>query len=398
MKRSLLLLASVATVALSGCSNEEIANVETSMQNAIGFNVVGSNPGTRANPVTNGEDLKKNDFFVFAFETGKTSEDATPFMGTHENQYTHNGVEIGWNNTASKWDYKNPADLAYWPTVGLDFYAVTPSNAADLWLIHSNSQQVQYTCVDEFSNNHSQANVDLMYATAFSQTKETNSGKVKLTFKHALSQVVFRARTEKEGMQVTVGNMKLFNVVIGQAVFSLPKENETATMDNWGINEIEKGGGSIFVRDENAANTTVGYAAESKDATWLSDVNMEKPGESNVLMMLPQTLTKWATVPGTPVTKQEADAAETKQSYLAIECSIKQNGLYVFGSADALQTLYVPFGAEWQPGYRYIYTLIFGGGYDDQGKPILTPIEFDADVTPWEDKETDSTLVTTEQN
>lgn len=396
MKRSLLMLASVATVALSGCSNEEIANVETSMQNAIGFNVVGSNPGTRATPVNDSEGLKANDFFVFAFETGKTNEEVTPFMGTHESVYEHKGVEIAWKDT--KWDYKNPAELAYWPTVGLDFYAVTPANAADFWLIHSNSQQVQYTFADEFSDNHDQKNVDLMYATAFSQTKETNSGKVKLTFKHALSQVVFRARTEKEGMEVVVGKMKLFNASIAIATFTFPKENETATKDNWSLTPIVQGGGSISVRDVNAEQTTVDYAADSKDATWLSDVNMEKPGESNVLMMLPQTLTKWATVPGTPVTKQEADAAETKQSYLAIECSIKQNGLYVFGSADALQTLYVPFGAEWQPGYRYIYTLIFGGGYDDQGKPILTPIEFDADVTPWEDKETDSTLVTTEQN
>lgn len=395
MKRSLLMLASVATVALSGCSNEEIANVETSMQNAIGFNVVGSNPGTRANPVTNGEDLKKNDFTVFAFETGKTGEHVDPFMGTHGEGYNHEGVEITWNETASKWDYKNPADLAYWPTVGLDFYAVTPVDAHDLWAIHSNSQKVQYTCIDEFTANHDSKNVDLMYATAFKQTKGTNNGKVKLTFKHALSQVVFRARTEKEGMEVTVGKMKLYNVVIGQAVFSFPKEGETATKDNWGIGELQTGGGSIFARDENAVNTIVGYAADSENATWLSDVKTgeEQTGESDVLMMLPQTLTKWTTVPGTPVTKQQADAADTKQSYLAIECSIKQNGLYVFGSAEKLETLYVPFGAEWQPGYRYIYTLIFGGGYDDQGKPILTPIEFDADVTPWTDSKIDSNLV-----
>ena len=393
MKKNLLLLASVATVALSGCSNEEIANVETSMQNAIGFNVVGSNPGTRANPVTNGEDLKKNDFFVFAFETGKTGEHVDPFMGTHATEWSHQGVEIIWNNDASKWDYKNPEELAYWPTVGLDFYAVTPSKAADLWLIHSNSQQVQYTLVDEFSDNHKQDNVDLMYATAFNRTKESNSGKVTLQFKHALSQVVFRARTEKEGMEFVVGKMKFFNASIAIATFTFPKENETATKDNWSLTPIVQGGGSISVRDVNAEQTTVDYAADSEGAIWLSDVDTENPGESNVLMMLPQTLTKWATVPGTPVTKEQADAADTKQSYLAIECSIKQNGLYVFGSAAALQTLYVPFGATWQPGYRYIYTLIFGGGYDDQGKPILTPIEFDADVTPWTDSKIDSNLV-----
>lgn len=393
------MLASVATVALSGCSNEEIANVETSMQNAIGFNVVGSNPGTRATPVNDSEGLKANDFFVFAFETGKTGEDVTPFMGTHVDDYDHNGVEIFWDKTASKWDYKNPAELAYWPTVGLDFYAVTPANAADFWLIHSNEQKIQYTCADEFSSNDVK-NVDLMYATAFNQTKEGTNGKVKLTFKHALSQVVFRARTEKEGMEVKVGKMKLFNAVVGQAVFTFPKEGVNATMDNWGLNEAVPGqASSIPVRDVNAEQTTVGYAADSKDATWLSDVKAgEQAGESNVLMMLPQKLTKWTTTPENPVTKTEADQASPKQSYLAIECSIMQNGLYVYGSADELATIYVPFGADWQPGYRYVYTLIFGGGYDADGKPILTPIEFDAEVTPWEDKEIDSNFVTTEQN
>ena len=86
----------------------------------------------------------------------------------------------------------------------------------------------------------------------------------------------------------------------------------------------------------------------------------------------------------------EADAAETKECYLSIECSIKQKGLYVFGSADELKTLYIPFGGDWEPGYRYIYTLIFGGGYDDQGKPILTPIQFESDVEVWKDEKINS--------
>ena len=45
----------------------------------------------------------------------------------------------------------------------------------------------------------------------------------------------------------------------------------------------------------------------------------------------------------------------------------------------------VPFGADWQPGKRYIYTLIFGGGYNAQGQAILQPINFKAEVGKWED-------------
>ena len=38
---------------LMGCSDEEIANVETSSRNAIGFNVLSNAAETRATPITN---------------------------------------------------------------------------------------------------------------------------------------------------------------------------------------------------------------------------------------------------------------------------------------------------------------------------------------------------------
>lgn len=41
------------------------------------------------------------------------------------------------------------------------------------------------------------------------------------------------------------------------------------------------------------------------------------------------------------------------------------------------------------PGKRYVYTLIFGGGYDSDGKAILTPINFDAAVENWKDGDHD---------
>lgn len=61
----------------------------------------------------------------------------------------------------------------------------------------------------------------------------------------------------------------------------------------------------------------------------------------------------------------------------------------MLGSADAYGNLYVPFGADWQPGKRYIYTLVFGGGYDVNGNSILTPINFTADTEAWGGEPTD---------
>ena len=47
------------------------------------------------------------------------------------------------------------------------------------------------------------------------------------------------------------------------------------------------------------------------------------------------------------------------------------------------KTIYVPFGDTWVAGKRHIYTLIFGGGYNDQGEAVLNPIQFDAETTDW---------------
>ena len=61
---------------------------------------------------------------------------------------------------------------------------------------------------------------------------------------------------------------------------------------------------------------------------------------------------------------------------------------FLFGK-NGFETLYVPFSATWEPGKRYVYTLIFGSGYDRDGNPILQPINFEPSVEKWEDTNKD---------
>lgn len=77
------------------CSEEEIANVETSSRNAIGFNVLSNAAETRATPTTN-TNLKNTDFDVFAF-----TADGTAFMGKNDTEFEHDGVKIVYKN--GKW-------------------------------------------------------------------------------------------------------------------------------------------------------------------------------------------------------------------------------------------------------------------------------------------------------
>ena len=50
MKKSTVMLGAIFGTLLMGCSDEEIANVETSSRNAIGFNVLSNAAETRATP------------------------------------------------------------------------------------------------------------------------------------------------------------------------------------------------------------------------------------------------------------------------------------------------------------------------------------------------------------
>ena len=367
MKKSTVMLGAIFGTLLMGCSDEEIANVETSSRNAIGFNVLSNAAETRATPTTP-DNLKNTDFDVFAF-TG----DGTAFMGKVDTEFGHDGVNIVYNN--GKWDYKNASDLRYWPTGALDFYAFNPGTVSEdmlafyRWEASGTSQKISYTCIDEYGANTGHANYDVMYAMAKGQTKDMNNGIVKFNFKHILSQVVFKAKTQYDNMQVDINMIKIHNVKMG-GFFTLP-----ATADGTGSwsdpadlpSEVSGLGKFTVVKD---VNITV------KSNTIATDISTTTP-----MLNRPQELTAWKVSETATKSKLEADNA--KQCYLEIACKIRQSGAYLLGSASEYKTIYVPFGDTWEQGKRHIYTLIFGGGYNDQGEAVLNPIQFDAETTDW---------------
>lgn len=373
MKQTFLMLAAISGALLTGCSNEEIASVDNLSQNAIGFHVVGNAAETRATPITP-NNLTTTDFDVFAY-----TADGTAFMGKVDTEFAHDGVKIVYKG--GKWDYDDPEEIHYWPTEALDFYAISPASLVGsdpahhcVWNFNHDSQKIYYNCLDEYNptvtdpNIH--ANHDVMYGIAKNQTKTAN-GKVKFTFRHILSQVVFKARTELATMNVVISDIKIKNAKMS-GYFTLPNTGIAPTSANWevvGVGNIKLG---------TYAPTVVGNAAiEVNSNTNATDISSDHP-----LLTIPQTLTAWGVKDGTK-TKENADDAG--QSYLEISCKIQQSGVYLCGSANAYGTIYVPFGASWEPGKRYIYTLIFGGGYDAEGDEILKPIEFDAETTDWVD-------------
>lgn len=368
MKKNLFMTAAAIAALLTGCStDEEIANIETSAKNAIGFNIVSNGAETKA--TIYGPSSKDFDFDVFAFDGSGNyfmgEEGDHGYSQNEDNTFTHDGVQITCNN--QKWEYKNPTELAYWPTNSLDFYAVSPTNFEVAsyyfqhysWSIKPNKQTITYQTTDEFRN--SLKDLDVMYAVAKGQTKDIKQGVVQLSFKHILSQVLFNAKVKYESMKVTIREMNIYNFAIG-GTFTFPTTDAEPTLANW---ESIRSYMIHIVKNGNTDPVEVNPAEKPVDIT----------AKNNPMLFIPQTLTAW----DTSKSKEDANKKENGfQSYLEVNCKIEQNGATVHDGK-----LYIPFGAEWQPGKRYIYTLNFGGGYDEQGKPILTPITFDAEVKDW---------------
>lgn len=350
---------------LSGCSDTELASIDTAQEKTpIGFHTVGSQMGTRAN-IINSTGITKTDFKVYAFDAAGNA-----LMGnydTDDNAMDHNGVRIKYDQTNKTWKYANEADIRYWPeNTSLDFYAVNPGpvvteeNEYDLkshynWKINNVKQQITYTSFDEYGTSTYQ-NLDVMYAVAKGQTKKNNGGKVILAFKHILSQVLFKAKTNDDKLEVEINGIKFHNFQLG-GTFTIPTGDPQRT--DW-------------TQPGSAQNTfTVGMDGTAKFTNTGIDV-FTKP-----MLFVPQVLSPWV-----PSEKNIDAANNAKLTYLEISCRIKQNGTYLFGK-DGFKTLYVPFSATWEPGKLYVYTLIFGGGYTEESQQILTPISFTASAEEW---------------
>ena len=395
MKKLLPTAIALTALAFSACQNEEIASIAQGNQGAgqaIGFSALSSNTKGSRTTIITPDNLTTTDFDVYAFN----SESGALFMGDNTTDWMHDGVQITYKKEKGEWDYTTPDSLAYWPSDGskLNFYAISPSTILEDmkvyfgWQIHgpkdldTKGNKIHYTLADEYTTTKG-TNYDVMYATAFNYDKSVNNTKVKLTFKHILSQVVFKAKTAKSSLKAEIQSIK-FNNIPFNGTFTIPSElaegSDYYTRDpkatDWSVAEFKNNNFKLTAKL--TANSV--KVESSTESIWLSD-------ETKPMMMIPQVINQWATKPGTPVTK--ADGDKNKEVYLEIAMKLTQNGQYIIGSKDAYTTVYVPFSNNgtdgWQPGKRYIYTLIFGGGYDDQGKPILSPITFEPETSDWVD-------------
>lgn len=355
MKKNLLALVAFSGIVFTSCSNEMDQMVEQQKEkNVIGFSTYSMM--SKGTPIINNGAFAQNgsSFEVAAFLNDKTN----PYL---QAQITHNGTS---------WNYFNPLDKAYWPSGSLNFFAVAPysdfyqavpatgntvqySNTAD-----DKSMKITYTVPTTTSRQQ-----DLMYATTAPMVKPSE-GKVTLNFKHALNQIHFKGRTDSKNLNVEIASNGIEICEINsRGILSVTNSEQVWTQNSTKDKYVINNETPVVI------NSTTEVIAISS--------------ASNVLMLIPQKVEAWSL---------PSNVTEQNNSYLKINCKIwvnnggsDQDKVYLHGTESTYAFMYVPFAGTSmdQIGKKITYTLIFGGGYTVDGKPILTPITFDTAVTDW---------------
>lgn len=334
--RKKVLLAALSALALAACVNDE--TIEMNPGNAVAFRPSTEN-STRAT-VTTSNTIQ--DFKVWGYYKKNDNADYTSFM---EEQVV--------NKAGDEWVY---SPVRFWPTTGeVDFYSVSPADVTTN--ITKDAQQI----LDYTVNTDPSKQIDLLYAANMECTNSNSSKGVPVNFRHALSQVVFKAKTINPNIQVDIESISLW--VMGKGTFTFPKKTTTAinksnTYED-AAEEERFGKWTPSTAYEDMKSYSTNLAAPITVPTNGTAVNVTSTDNSTALLLLPQVLAaNNVTVPGYD---QPMPVAPT----MSISCRIYnvsgEDKVQVWGWNDGFRDINnIPFEGTWQQGRKYTYTLIFG--------------------------------------
>ncbi len=356
----------VAGVALAGCVKNEPAPFESEQQITFAAPVVGLN--TKAvNEVWNNypTDAAYN-FVVWGYYyAGDT------YTAFADGQLYMNNVTVSYDGDLSGWA---PATSYYWPKNGsLTFIAYSPATVkatAEVTVDKAGIHIKKYTVDADAAKQ-----VDLLFSERAYNKKSVDddiagSGEtdkepsvtddryagVHLSFKHALSSILFTARTKDTytGTTITLKEISLLNIKSGgrfdQKLTDANGETTAANAEVWSGQSEPKNyviSGLNQILDANAYYPSTNGTGSPAVADGL---------RKSDFILLPQKFEIYAPIPTIQVkyTIESPDSAPIEQV-----------------QEVSLRTL----TDEWKWGYRYIYNLIIA----------LDKIYFEPYVTPWTD-------------
>lgn len=364
-------LAAGLLLMLGSCSQDDIVEANLGADE-IRFAAV-TNGSTRAADIYNPTNMPAS-FQVSAMSQGKVyiSDDKIERKGS-EAPYT----------------WENSTGTRYWPEDAVDFYAHV--NAGTTFALNSGTPTFNNFTVESAVGSQ----VDLLYAVKKGETKETTP--VQLNFRHALSQIVFKARNESENIFVQIKGVKVMNVK-GSGTYTFPTASTDPNLPTADAANSNNRGSWALTNDN--ANYEVNFSSlvdVKGSKTNPTTVNLSDE-EGTALMLMPQTTDAWV-----PETYPKPGVGNTN-SYLLVDCVIYNvadgsatplpgDNVCLWGTEEGegkytTKELAIPVKFAWEEGKKYTYTLVFGngnGGYnpDPDGPdpdPVLVPISFEVTV------------------
>lgn len=384
MKKSMYLVAATA-VALASCSTDELVQQKDGSE--INFSVVADNDSRAATVYCNNNLMKG-----FNLYAGYNNGSWSTFI---EEDY----VTVLENGKCTQ------TETRYWPETGnLTFFGLvnTPANEFTTMIPASNATSevvwgAEVPVVKDFTpDTDVTKQTDLLYAVAAGCTKA--AAPVQMNFRHALSQIEFRAKNQNPQLHVVIDAVRV-GQTDAQGTYSLPSEStvpnyethdQSTQVDDYvkGTWSDVKGKADYLVEFNSVA---VPYSEGAVQNLTISNDGAEL--NNNSLLLIPTMEDGEATTPWTP-----ANAATYDGTYLAIYCTIYNvaGAEYVEGSDVAVLHkgwAVIPVSFKWKQGKKYIYTFNFSkegnGGYEGGDDiedntptdvPVLTGIELTVTV------------------
>lgn len=332
-KKFLMGIAAMAALTLVSCSSDDLnslsdnssKNEAISFDGYLGRSAVAVN-GSRGSVLDiDALQKSKDGFGVFGYYS--STKDQT--FGAN----LFNNEKVYYSSTEpAKWTYDN---TKYWPTEGhIDFLAYAPYVGTP----NFNGSSIDFTVAKKVAEQK-----DLLWAKAVNQTKATNSGvnKVKFTFNHALAKIGYSLKQKDtyNKTTITVTSIKLEGSDNKGAFYT------KGTIDLSKDNNDEQ----LWTKDETVEKQNFDWFTGSAELTTTAANN----AADNYLFVIPQNFSETA----------------TDKLSVVVEYTVKTDGI-----AELKNKVTKPITVNFLQGKAYTINLIIG----------LTPIEFDATVTGWE--------------
>ena len=346
-KKFFMGIAAMAALTLVSCSSEDLNSLSdnSSKNEAISFDGYLGRSAVAVNG-SRGSELDKTalqglteGFGVFG-NYSKNSEGTTHAYG--KNWFDNQKVTF----SSSAWTYD---PLKYWlPQGHIDFLAYAPYDVKNTAITDFKSK-IDFTVDKEIAKQK-----DLLWANATNQTKANKP--VTFTFKHALARIGYTVKTNVVGKGTTITLNKI-------TLAGSEDGTSNAPFYTSGTIDLSKTTGAPDLWTNLQGEQKFTWFDGTKQLTSTSvfnNSNISDNSDENYLFVIPQ------------------DFTGANKLYVVVDYTITYNtGV----EATMPNQVFKPLTYNFKQGKAYMINLTVG----------LTPIEFDANVTPWTDADNKNT-------